>query len=302
MTFPQLLDAMNRPLPVARNRSNFGIRSRCSVWFASAATAALLLDSVLLGAEAPAVPSLLQDRLAIARVYYNRQTGEKPVFEKAVPVEVIQRNLTLDQLKETVLSKVYGTQVSTAMVEAEIKRIQTTTLAPDTLSELWAAVGKSPERFGAAIARPLVIERLLREKFESDPNVHIPHRKRMEALRAELLSTPTAERVQKLKSLPDARNQSWHLSKRSPDQSLPPTTSTPDERGFFEDLPPDLQKVLAAQLAKPADVSAVIETPTHFLLYLLKARSNQTLDVTWVPSPKRSFDEWFTEQTKGLQR
>jgi len=293
---------MNRSFPVARNRSNFGIRRRCSVWFASATTAALVLGPVLLGAEPPASPSLLQDRLAIARVYYQRQTGEKPVFEKAVPVEVIRRNLTLDQLKETVLSKVYGTQVSTAMVEAEIKRIQTTTLAPDTLAELWAAVGKSPERFGAAIARPLVVERLLREKFESDSNVHTPHRKRMEALRAELLSTPPGERQQKLKSQPEARNQSWHLAKRSPDQSLPPTNTTTDERGFFEDLPPDLQKVLAAQLTKPADVSAVIETSTHFLLYLLRARSDQTFDVTWIPSPKRSFDEWFIEQTKGLQR
>lgn len=41
---------------------------------------------------------------------------------------------------------------------------------------------------------------------------------------------------------------------------------------YFADLPGELQKVLRVQLRQPGDVSAVIETPGGFLLYVAKEK------------------------------
>ena len=58
----------------------------------------------------------------------------------------------------------------------------------------------------------------------------------------------------------------------------------------------ELQNVLNAQLRQPGDVSAVIETPRAFLLYLARARSADTLNVGVMTIPKRSYEDWLAQQ------
>lgn len=48
---------------------------------------------------------------------------------------------------------------------------------------------------------------------------------------------------------------------------------------YFTDLPPELQRVLGAQLRESGDVSAVIETPRGFLLYLVTEKTVESLKV-----------------------
>jgi hypothetical protein len=69
-----------------------------------------------------------------------------------------------------------------------------------------------------------------------------------------------------------------------------------DTKFYFEDLDPELQKVLCTQLQKPGDVIAVIETPTAFLLFVNKEKTNNALSVASLTIPKRSYDEWLAEQ------
>jgi hypothetical protein len=66
---------------------------------------------------------------------------------------------------------------------------------------------------------------------------------------------------------------------------------------YFEDLPAELQRVLRVQLRQPGDVSAVIETPGGFLLYVAKERTNTALTVACLSLPKRSYEQWVSEQT-----
>ena len=69
-----------------------------------------------------------------------------------------------------------------------------------------------------------------------------------------------------------------------------------DRKFYFEDLPPALQDVLRTQLRQPGDVSAVIEAPGGFLLYLCTAKTTRTLSVAMLSLPKRSYDRWLAEQ------
>jgi len=50
------------------------------------------------------------------------------------------------------------------------------------------------------------------------------------------------------------------------------------------------------QLRQPGDVSAVIETPSGFLLFRAKEKTATTLTATRLAIPKRSYDEWLAQQ------
>jgi len=265
-----------------------------------------------------------RDRTAIERVYYSHRLGTKPPFEQVSPETLIERLVRQELRKERVLKTVYRTEITLAMLDAEVQRINATTRAPDMLVEIKTALGNDPEKFAEAFAKPFLVERLLREKFENDDTLHAPERLKCERVRAQLLSATTngaslAALLKQLKqSSPGAVTETlWQLG-ASPKDAQAPTaddleirrrfgenarirapqqSKNTDRKVYFQDLPPALRTVLGAQLRQPGDVSAVVETPGGFLLYLLREKSAEAWSVAVLSLPKRSYEEWLEEQT-----
>ena len=75
-----------------------------------------------------------------------------------------------------------------------------------------------------------------------------------------------------------------------------PRDADSERRFYFDDLPPELRNVLRTQMRQPGDVSAVIETPNSFLLYVCKEKDATTLSVAALSIPKRSYEQWLAEQ------
>ena len=264
---------------------------------------------------------LCADRSAIERVYHGHRLGTKQTFEEAMPDALLEQITRQDQHKEAVLKKVYGVEITPAMVAAEVERINTTTRAPEVLVEIKHALGDDASRFAAAMARPIVVERELRRRFDNNDKLHAVQRREAEQVRETLLAK---------KPVKDMRDVTWQLTPRPADEKpVPPSTLSPQpatssaksstytneataqlsqaltapdnavpgkEKLYFEDLDPELQNVLQTQLQKPGDVSAVIETPGGFLLFQAKARTAETLAATSLAIPKRSYDEWLAQQ------
>ena len=261
------------------------------------------------------------DRAAIERVYHSHRLGTKQPFEQAMPRALLEQIVRQDQHKEAVLRKVYGIEVTPAMVAAEVERIDTTTRAPEVLAEIKTALGDDAARFAAAMARPILVERELRRRFDSDDKLHAPQRREAELARESLLAKNPVQ---------DMREVTWLLTPRpaedKPATPAAPTTPTkanakssaytneataqlsqainpPDkstagkQKLYFEDLDPELQKVLRVQLEKPGDVSAVIEMPGGFLVFLAKEKSAETLSAASVSISKRSYEEWLARET-----
>ena len=97
-------------------------------------------------------------------------------------------------LKEEVLKRVYGVQITPAQVAAEAQRINATTRAPDVLAELKTALGNDPERFARTVVKPILVERELRQRFDNDDHLHalevrarLQHREARERRRHEVL-------------------------------------------------------------------------------------------------------------------
>jgi hypothetical protein len=323
------------------------IRWRCPYpWLALL----VLLASVCAGL-ADDFSSLCADRIAIERVYYNHRLGQKPPFEQVLPPATVEKLVRQDLRKEAALKRTYGVQITPAMLDAEVRRINTTTRAPEMLAELKTVLGNDPARFARAMAKPILVERLLREKFDNDDALHAAQRREMESVRAGLTNAAAAfrsgranevqtssaqasainsqsipagmsELVEKLLALlkqthsKDVTETTWQLGAcptgtNAPDAdeieikkrfgpnaqilSSPPRAEA-DRKFCFADLPPQLQNVLRAQLRQPGDVSAVIETPSGFLLYVTTEKSDTVLSVAGLSLPKRSYEQWLAEQ------
>ena len=57
--------------------------------------------------------------------------------------------------------------------------------------------------------------------------------------------------------------------------------------------------MLRAQLRQAGDVSALIETPGGFLLYVAKEKPNAVFSVAALSLPKRSYEEWLEEHNNN---
>jgi hypothetical protein len=287
--------------------------------------------------------ALVRGRTAIERVYYDHRLGQKPPFEQATPPALIERLVKDDLRKEAALRKVYSVAITPALLEAEVQRINTTTRAPEMLAEIKAALGNDSARFGQAFAKPFLVERLLRQKFDNDEAMHAAQRRTAERVREQLMDAAKSEgRNPKAEGGPKSEARSpksevvvsnmvamlkastggqlteitWQLGARpaetnapaadeleikqrfGPNAQLisPPRGAERDRKQYFEDLPPELQQVLRVQLRQAGDVTAVIETPHGFLLYAAKQRTDTALSVACLSLPKRSYEQWLSEQ------
>ncbi len=274
-------------------------------------------------------------REAVERVYYHHRLGTKPPFEQALPPAALAQLVKFDLKKEAVLRKVYGVTLTPDMVAAEVRRIDTTTRAPEMLAEIKAALDHDPGKFAEVFAKPTLVERTLVARFENDNALHAPQRTRAEAARARLLAVANDggldARLAALKSHPQGDVQErvrWELTARPAEPTPPPAASPPteseasagpytnkataqlaqvlsspdpgleekDRKFYFEDLPADLQNVLRVQLRQPGDVSAVIESPRAFQLYLAGEVSAEAMSVAVLTIPKQGFDQWLAAQ------
>ena len=300
----------------------------------------LLACPFLLAADSTSSSFSISDRAAVERVYYNHRLGTKPPFEEALPAATIEKLVRAEAKREAALDHVYGVKIKESEIADEVKRIDATTRAPEMLTEIKAALGNDAARLAHTVARPIVVERTLRARFENDNRVHAPQRRLAEQAREAALAAWKSGIEKQVFALraPKAgvvNEITWQLTPRpvvaggvepgpaiaprSPGLATPATASSASyaieasaqiaqplmppgapgqerAKAYFDDLPAELQQAIRAPLRKPGDVSAVIETPTAFLVFVAKEISNETLNATSLSIPKRSYDAWLGEQ------
>lgn len=277
--------------------------------------------------RAGTISELAADRLLIERVYYNHRLGEKPPFESLLSREAAEALVRGDLRKEAVLRRVYGCEIGADAVSSEVSRIDRSTRAPEVLAELREALAADPARFARAVARPIVVERELRRRFEDDAKIHADQRARSTRTREAVLAARPGGVGSQLAVLRGAGPEewtetTWQLGSRTAGANIgaprdlpaarePPGTNaqilpTPDGPGdrrlYFADLPAPLQTVLNVQLRQASDVSAVIETPGDFRIYLAEARSAQAIKVAVGVFRKRGYEDWVIEAWSAQQR
>src|SRR2546422_8969610 len=74
------------------------------------------------------------------------------------------------------------------MLQAEMERIDRDTRMPDRLREITRALGDDPFLMQECVARPALVDHLVRGFYASDSRIHGIAREEAEALRARLVS------------------------------------------------------------------------------------------------------------------
>src|SRR5688500_10695408 len=108
---------------------------------------ALAFAAALPSGVATEIASRVADRTAVERIYYDHRLGTKPLFEETLPPAQIEKMVKLDLKKEAALKRVYKVDLNQAEIDAEVQRINSTTRAPEILTEIKNALGNDSKRF-----------------------------------------------------------------------------------------------------------------------------------------------------------
>ncbi len=280
-------------------RSSLSKRERAGVRESAGFVSIVILFATAFSSLAASVGALVDDRLAVERVYYAKQKDAKQPFEQAVPRSVIERRVQQELLKERVLQRVYAVTVGADQVQAEVERIRRSSMNPQMLREIQEALAGSPARFADTVAKPLVVDRVLRARFEADAAPQNARRQEADALRAKLLAAKPADRAALLAGREDTREITWKLGAKPKADVASARPVAPGSRdSYFAELPAEMQRVLAAQLQQPGDVSAVFGADSHFAISVATSRTPETLTVQAVELPHLTFDDWLTAQAR----
>src|SRR5262252_3904021 len=160
-----------------------------------ACLAALVLGSVTLLGGAPAARDAdlsFEQRVsaqeAIQRVYYAHQLSTTLPFDKALPREVLEKQVRDYLQKSAALEIFWKSPVTHDALRAELERIARDSRFPDRLREITTALDDNPLLIEECFARPALVDRLVNNFFATDQRVHATERSQAEELRHHLVS------------------------------------------------------------------------------------------------------------------
>lgn len=261
---------------------------------------------VLLTASAMvAQPLLFEDRVegerAVARARYAFVLNATKAFDEAQPRAMFEQIVRRQERKERALKDVYGIVLDRSHLAEEFGRIQATTRAPEQWKAIQNALGFDRNRVEEIVCRPLVVDRILREKFDFDKNVHAAENRRAHAARSEFVARrrpkeASARWLQASSEKGDSVDGMMARAKSEASGSRVLST-TPTEATAETPLPigPALSAVLDQELKRRGDVTTVLEDRSGFQVMRLVQREGKAFKVEAVRVAKRSLDEWLDE-------
>lgn len=158
-------------------------------WGWGAIAAMALAEAAAAGSGGLSLEDRVACQRAVEQVYWRHRgaagTPSARTFEEAVP-EALLRRRAEDALRQSAaLEAEWAEAIGPERLQAEIDRIAASTRSPQVLGELVAALGSDPQRVAECLARPLLVDRLLRGRYAADSRVHGALRRQA---RAELAS------------------------------------------------------------------------------------------------------------------
>jgi len=102
------------------------------------------------------------------RIWPAENPTPKPAFEQVYPAAALRAAVEDDLRKSAVLEALWGRPIDPAHLQAEMDRMARDTRQAEVLSDLFAALGNDPQMVDECLARPLLVDRLLRAWYAFD--------------------------------------------------------------------------------------------------------------------------------------
>ena len=139
------------------------------------------LATVCASAAAPrttTIDRLLEDRRRVEEVYWRHNDwpavnpGPKPLASEYLTDEMIRNKVEMALRKVAALERFWGRGPTHREIQGEMNRMAAGSKQPAVLAELFAALDNDPERIAETLARPIVVDRLVRQLFANEPRIH----------------------------------------------------------------------------------------------------------------------------------
>jgi hypothetical protein len=135
--------------------------------------------------DTPTVETLTEGRRAVEEVYWGHRTWPstdvaKPALSDVLPDADLRRQVDDSLRLSTALAERWRRPITRKDLQTEIDRMTRSTAAPDVLDELFAALGNDPRMVAECLVRPLLAQRLAREAYANDAELHAAVRTRAE--------------------------------------------------------------------------------------------------------------------------
>lgn len=238
---------------------------------------------------------------ATERVYYSHQVGVTRPFEEAVPRSLLEQKVRTYLKQSVALERFWNTPVTAEMLQAELKRMARETRMPERLRELFAALGNNPFLIQECLARPGLVDRLTRNFFAYDQDIHGVASEKAEALRDGLLRgriDPEAEHpyrhVMNLVRMDhNGRDRVLQggayrrMGQRSNAASL--------------DLRPEEFERWSARLpGRAGRIGSLLDDQESFTIPVVLERHSARIRLANFIVPKRSWDDWWAQVEADL--
>ena len=235
---------------------------------------------------------------AIEQVYWNHRIWPrenptpKPPFEATI-TDVQIRARVDDYLRaSSAYERLYGRAVSAAQLQAELARMSTDSRDPAALREMFAALGNDPLIIAECVARPALVDRLLRNGYARDGRFHGALRCKAEAALAAGSRVADTDRSGAL-----YEEATWTLS--ADPTALP---AGPTGGPAMIALPPDKWSEKLTELSDSLGAASAgaygppEETNDAFVATAVLESYPDRVKTATLIWPKRSFDDWWYEE------
>lgn len=240
------------------------------------------------------------------KAYYQKDRHFRN-FEKDVPQKVIFRKVDDYLQKSLLLKRLWNKEITGVDLQNEINRITSGTKYPGRLQQLWSVCGNDPHIIAECVARPLLVDRLIRQNFNSDRRFQ---GRRYDTARREW--NITDETMFLNSTQPDVAIETWTVSE-TPRKTDVDTPITNHEKHF---ITPDIwQKVQSRILEEFSQgnetmnfwtdlesgmMSGLLENDfSYYGLYIIDCTPD-TISLGRRVWKKELFDLWFEKQRESI--
>jgi hypothetical protein len=233
------------------------------------------------GSYALTLEQRVEAQQVVERIRYRHQIGAARPFEEVVTQVVIERKVRTYLQESALLETYWNTVITEESLRQEMHRIERSTLVPALLQELRLAFNNDQGLLLEAVARPSLTERLTRNFYAFDQNLH--RTARIEADR--LLSVLRSESRGARESLESVYrpNSSRVESKKQREGSLTLKGRRP-----------------ATEQLEVSVVQPMHETRDAFVIQALLPGEDGSHDLVSYQVPKRPWESWWQEVQPSL--
>ncbi|HET6372285.1 MAG TPA: hypothetical protein VFG76_03195, partial [Candidatus Polarisedimenticolia bacterium] len=158
---------------------------------AAAPVAAASLDFEARVEAHRAVERVLWER----RIWPESNPGPKPPLEEVLPESVLRARVEEILRKSEALASVWKRPIGNRELQAELDRMLRDSRDRATLEAMLDALGRDPVLAAETIARPALVDRLLRGWYARDPRFHEAERRNAESA---LVAAPTPQGLERI--------------------------------------------------------------------------------------------------------